>query len=74
MNWFLCNRDFRRDRVKNLAVIAARFSKCVITILRTPNILGLNLHRSNHPEVFCEKCSEKFRKIHRKIPVPEFLF
>ena len=27
------------------------------------------------PEVFCKKrCSQKFRKIHRKAPVPESLF
>ena len=31
--------------------------------------------RSSHPEVFCKKgILKKFRKIHRKIPVPEFLF
>ena len=31
--------------------------------------------RSSRPEVFCKKsCSEKFRKIYRKILVPESLF
>ena len=31
--------------------------------------------RSSRPEVFCKKrCSQKFRKIHRKTPVPEALF
>ena len=31
--------------------------------------------KSSHPQVFCEKrCSKIFRKIYRKIPVPETLF
>ena len=31
--------------------------------------------RSSRPEVFCKKrCSQKFRKINRKTPVPEALF
>ena len=32
-------------------------------------------NRNSRPEVFCKKkCSQKFRKIHRKTPVPETLF
>ena len=37
--------------------------------------LHLILSISRHPRVFCKKtCSEKFRKIHKKTPVPELLF
>ena len=32
------------------------------------------LFRSSRPEVFCKNYSQKFRKIHRKTPVPESLF
>ena len=34
-----------------------------------------NNFQKQPPEVFCKKrCSQKFRKIHRKTPVPETLF
>ena len=41
--------------------------------------MRVNLHlkkdQKHRPEVFCKKsCSQKFRKIHRKTPVPESLF
>ena len=35
----------------------------------------VNTHQKQPPEVFCKKrCSYKFCKIHRKTPVPEYLF
>ena len=37
--------------------------------------LGKMQIQKQPPEVFCKKrCSEKFRKIHKKTPVPESLF
>ena len=39
------------------------------------NVLELEMFQKQPPEVFCKKrCSEKFRKIHRKATVPESLF
>ena len=44
-----------------------KFSKCFIFIFC--------INRSSRPEVFCKKrCSQKFRKIHKKTPVPQPLF
>ena len=38
-------------------------------------LCGAYIIRSSHPEVFSKKrCSEKFPKIHKKTPVPEYLF
>ena len=38
-------------------------------------ILQLTNYQKQPPEVLCKKsCSQKFRKIHRKTPVPESLF
>ena len=37
--------------------------------------LSFSKTRTKRPEVICKKrCSLKFRKIHRKTPVPETLF
>ena len=53
-----------------------------ICLFKFANIFHLNLSNIVHgqiqkqpPEVLCKKrCSYKFLKIHRKTPVPEFLF
>ena len=36
--------------------------------------IAKGINRSSRPEVFCKKGVLKFRKIHRKAPVPESLF
>ena len=36
------------------------------------SLVSLDIRQKQRPEVFCTKrCYQKFRKIHRKIPVPE---
>ena len=56
-------------------IIIPKKQNCVslprLPIYDFPSIICI----SSRQEVFCkERCSEKFRKIHRKAPVPEYLF
>ena len=45
-----------------------------VLVKRKPKPVSMNINKQPS-EVFCKKkCSQKFRKIHRKTPVSEFLF
>ena len=64
---------------RNLDVRRVVCSTLKLTGLRNGSLSGLGIsvninivYRSSRPEVFCKKRSSyKFRKIHRKTPVPE---
>ena len=58
----------RENRILDLNILKRNISK-VRNIYQE-----ISIKQKKPPEVFCKKhCSHKFRKIHKKTPVPEFL-
>ena len=55
------------DRCSHEVILWIIFVKTVRSSIGT-------MYRRSRPEVFCKKCSWKFRKIHRKTTVPESPF
>ena len=72
MDWFLYDRDLHHEKVKDKTLACAEIANTLyLEILNTRFLI----ETEQPAEVFCKKrCSQKFRKIHRKIPVLSLYF
>ena len=88
MDWFLYDRDLRHERVNQLRALSSKckFAGTIVNCNLQNDILqyivihkyDINakwiLKKQSPGGVLYKRCSQKFRKIHRKTPVPESLF